>query len=81
MAQPYPLPISGEISYDRRMLLGKSPVFKVYKGNYKGEPVAVKRSKVEFAFRKFNREMELLPKLNHENVVKILTVEQDYDFR
>ena len=76
----YP-PLSGKIKFDRKKLLGKGGFADVYEGTYEEKPVAVKRILVTNLNISLEREINLQPRLQHENVLKILTVEQDDDFR
>ena len=75
----YPKPFSNEIQFDRNEVLGRGNSV-VYRGTYKGLPVAVKRIVVDL-LSKEDREIRTQVKLDHENVLKIVTVEQDLDFR
>lgn len=50
----------------------------VYAGNYHNNEVVVKRILIEHVER---REIDVQTQLHHENVVKIITVEDDIDFR
>jgi hypothetical protein len=75
----YPKPFSNEIKFDRNEVLGIGNSV-VFHGTYNGLPVAVKRIEV-FKLSKEDREIRTQVKLDHENVLKIVTVEQDLDFR
>lgn len=81
MTMPYPPRFSGKIQFDRSKLLGKGGFSIVYQGTYFIKPVAVKRISVEYLNNSLEREINLHPTLNHENILKILLVEQDDDFR
>ena len=74
----YPLNFSGQITIIRNEELGKGSYGKVFVGIYNGDRVAVKRIEHHLVD---NREVEVQIQLRHENVVNILTVEEDLDFR
>ena len=75
----YPKPFSGKIKYDRNDVLGEGNST-VYRGTYKSKDVAVKRIVLQPS-TSADREFTTQTKLDHQNVLKILTVEQDPDFR
>ena len=59
-----------------------SGVSYVYVGTFKGKRVAIK--KLERVYRSYeadNLEIGTLKKLDHQNVVKMFTIEEDQDFR
>ncbi|XP_046460725.1 uncharacterized protein LOC124207369 isoform X2 [Daphnia pulex] len=68
------------ISYDRREILGTGGFGTVFLGSYDGKQVAVKRIELQRLDPK-DREVTLQKQLNHENVMAILAVEHDVDFR
>ncbi len=68
-----------EIEFDKNKVLGIGNAV-VFEGFYNGLPVAVKRITVEL-LPKEDREVITQVRLDHENVLKILAVEQDADFR
>ena len=77
----YPKPFSGKITFDRKKLLGQGGFAAVYEGTYESDRVAVKRIPVYFLNTTLERGIGLQPTLNHENVLKILAIEEDEDFR
>ena len=82
MEAPYPPRFSGQIKINRSKILGKGGYGTVYEGIYANERVAVKRITVDsFRDKILDREIRLQPTLNHVNVLKILAVEQNDDFR
>ncbi|KAI9561484.1 hypothetical protein GHT06_012442 [Daphnia sinensis] len=76
----FPKPWSGNIEVNKGDVLGKGGFGIVYRGTYNGETIAVKKIMLENV-DKHNREVTLQIQLDHENVLKILTVEQSDDFR
>ena len=86
----YPKPFSGKIKFDSGDVLGdsKSPVCR---GTFDGQTVAVKqiwkkqvktsRADVETSLTEVDREIEAQIHLKHENVVKMITAEEDKNFR
>ncbi len=60
-------------------LLGKGRFGAVYGGTFQEKPVAVK--KVQLTDAQIEREYAALQQLEHENVVKLLHVEDDQQFR
>jgi hypothetical protein len=79
MADSYPKPFSNKIELDKNKVLGRGNSV-VYRGSYERHPVAVKRIVVD-TLSKEDREVKTQVRLDHDNVLKILTVEQDADFR
>jgi hypothetical protein len=79
MADSYPKPFSNKIELDKNKVLGRGNSV-VYSGSYERHPVAVKRIVVD-TLSKEDREVKTQVRLDHDNVLKILTVEQDADFR
>lgn len=75
----YPKPFSKKIHYERKDVLGEGNSI-VYRGTYEEEEVAVKKIVLRPSLNE-DREFKAQLKLNHQNVLKILTVEQDADFR
>lgn len=76
---PYPKPFSNKIQYERKDVLGEGNSI-VYRGTYEDNKVAVKRIVLRPSLNE-DREFKAQLKLNHQNILKILTVEQDADFR
>ena len=72
-------PFLNEIQYNRNDLLGKGNSV-VYRGYFNGNPVAVKRIVLRLLSEE-DREVQTQGNLDHENVLKILAVSQDLDFR
>lgn len=72
---------SGRINIDRKKLIGNGNFATVYAGIYGEQPIAVKRILVENVSIYQERDLKLQSTLDHENVLKVLTVEQDTDFR
>lgn len=77
----FPSRVTGKIVCDynsKENVLGEGGYGHVFRGSYEGQDVAIKRiieSRAEI--REFKAQM----KLEHDNVLKILTVEQDDNFR
>ncbi len=68
------------IKIDKKQILGQGGYGIVYKGLRGKEAVAVKR--IQSANTESNeKEEEALKSLNHPNVIKLLDVEIDKDFR
>ena len=68
------------VSFDRKKILGKG----VFEGNWNGQQVAVKR--INLADQETNRigeqsPEEVLKNLDHRNVIKLLHVYSDDDFK
>jgi hypothetical protein len=76
---PYPKPFSNKIQYERKDVLGEGNSI-VYRGTYEDNKVAVKRIMIRPSLNE-DREFNAQLKLTHQNILKILTVEQDADFR
>ena len=78
----YPKPFSGEIKFEKRNVLGESNS-PVYRGTFDGKTVAVKRilKSNESSLTEVDREIAAQIHLNHRNVVKMITAEEDDDFR
>lgn len=82
-AESYLCPISGEINIDQKKVLGKGSSAVVYEGTY-GYDKKTFAVKQIMLVKQIGISMEpVLPYLNilHPNVLHVLTVEQDYDFR
>lgn len=77
MSQEYE-PIGDGCYYNRSNKLGRGRDGLVYSGEYYGKDVAVKRVQLEDSKP---REEALLAKLVHENVVKLIYVRVNKDFR
>ena len=76
----YPKPFSGDIKFERRNVLGASNST-VYRGTFEEKTVAVKRILKSQSSLTEDREITAQINLDHQNVVKMLTAEQDDDFR
>ena len=77
----YPKPFSGEIKFERENVLGKSNST-VFRGTFNGQSVAVKRIERRYPPSPGeDREIAAQIHLNHRNVIKMITAEQDDDFR
>ena len=78
----YSKPFSGEIKFEKRNVLGASNS-PVYRGTFDGKTVAVKRilKSNESSLTEVDREIAAQIRLNHQNVVKMITAEEDDDFR
>jgi hypothetical protein len=76
---PYPKPFSNKIQYERKNVIGEGNSI-VYRGTYEDNEVAIKRIVLRPSLNE-DREFNAQLKLTHQNILKILTVEQDADFR
>lgn len=73
---------SRTILYDRSNILGRGGFAIVYSGTLDGNPVAVKRIQRDVVANESNkREEEALRRLDHPNVINLLHVEEDDDFK
>lgn len=79
MASDNSSPFSGKIECSKH-ILGRGGYGTVYRGRYEGCDVAVKRIQLD-SFENEDREIKLQNGLDHDNVLKILTVEDNEDFR
>lgn len=75
----------GKLSYTRSQILGRGGFGTVFHGFIEGQPIAVKRIELLPSTNQENtndfHEFELQMALEHDNVLAILTWEQDEDFR
>lgn len=65
----------------RDKLLGEGCFGTVFEGIWKGIPVAIKRIPVNYIIASCEQEENALKLFDHENVIKLLHVEKDKDFR
>lgn len=79
MANNNSVAFSGKIDCTKS-ILGKGGFGTVYRGRYEDCDVAVKRIQLD-SFEGDDREIRIQNGLDHENVLKILTVEDNDDFR
>lgn len=70
-----------KLEYDRSKILGRGGFAIVYSGKLDGEPVAVKRLQQDMAANENQIEEEALRQLDHPNVIHLLHVEEDEDFK
>ncbi len=68
-----------KLEYDRSKILGRGGFAIVYRGNLDGRPVAVKR--LQLVDNGDEREEEGLRKLDHPNVISLLHVKNDENFK
>ena len=77
----YSKPFSGEIKFERENVLGTSNST-VFRGTFNGQSVAVKRIERRYPPSPGeDREIEAQIHLNNPNVVKMITAEEDDNFR
>jgi serine/threonine protein kinase len=71
------------LTIDRAKILGKGKYGIVYKGVWGENPqiVAIKRIPIDNVATSNEREVNALKKFDHENVIKLLHVEEDKDFK
>ncbi len=69
-----------EKGYMRRDRLGMGSFAIVFLGSYKGKEVAVKRIEID-RVDPDDREVKLQIDLEHDNVLKILSVDEDEDYK
>lgn len=69
------------LEYDRSNILGRGGFAIVYGGTLNGKPVAVKRIQLDMVANENKREEEALRRLDHSNVIDLLHVEDDDDFK
>lgn len=67
-------------SFDRNKILGRGFYGLVYEGKFEGKTVAVKRSHLIYVNDLITKD-ELLKKIEHSNLVKLLHIAKDQDFR
>jgi len=67
--------------YDCSNILGRGGFAIVYRGKLDGKPVAVKRMQQEMVANDNRREEEALRLLDHPNVISLLHIENDEDFK
>jgi len=66
-------------NYDRKKLLGMGAFVSIYEGRYKGKSEAVKRIQLEYI--KYDKEIVPHLKMDNENLVKMLSVMEDVEFK
>jgi len=69
------------IDYDQSQILGKGGFAIVFRGSFDGNIVAVKRIQQDMLAEDNQREEEALRRLDHPNVITLLFVEDDEDFK
>ncbi|XP_057372419.1 serine/threonine-protein kinase/endoribonuclease ire-1-like [Daphnia carinata] len=76
------------VDYDKDDLLGEGVESYVFKGTFAGDEVAVKRMEKKFGQKKANeekdfqtREEKAMKQFNHPNVLKLLEVQEDENFK
>lgn len=74
----YPKPFSEKIKYNRSSVIKKGAFGQTYLGSYDDGIVSVKRIAAHRA--QLKQSIELQIDLDHDNVVKLYTVEDDEDF-
>ena len=77
----YPKPFTKKINFERENVLGASNS-PVYRGTFEDKPVAIKRIARRYPPSPGeDREIAAQIRLNHQNVVKMITAEEDKNFR
>lgn len=74
----YPKPFSGKIIYDRSNMIEKGAFGMVFLGSYDNKKVCIKRISTERVQKKSFVDLKI--NLDHENIVKLHTVEYNDDF-
>ena len=69
------------VEYDRSNVLGKGGFAVVFRGTFDGKPVAVKRLQEDTVAIDVQREETALRRLDHPNVIRLIYVENDEDFK
>ena len=72
--------IQNKIQFNRKIVLGIGNSV-VFQGKYQGQKIAVKRILLNPSNTEDDENLKTHTKLDHENVLKILIVEDDLDFR
>ncbi|KAJ3697361.1 hypothetical protein LUZ61_001066 [Rhynchospora tenuis] len=64
----------GTNNFDSANIIGRGGQGTVYRGNFKGQMVAIKKCKIvsESKKKEFGKEMIILSQINHKNIVKLL---------
>lgn len=73
--------LKNRLRISRNELLGDGRTAKVFKGEFDNQKVAVKRIQLVDANKFFDREVKGMANMNHRNVLKLLAVDQDDDFK
>jgi serine/threonine protein kinase len=75
-------PFGSMLTIDRAKILGKGKYGIVYEGVWGENQVAIKRIPIQdYVAISNEREVNALKKFDHENVIKLLHVEEDKDFK
>ncbi len=70
------------LKFEREKLLGKGGFGVVFEGNWNGNPVAVKRINLtDVDLKDLEKEETAMKPLDHPNVIRLLHVQSDQDFR
>ena len=73
--------VSQDLLYYEDIFLGNGTYGEVFKGKYKDKDVAVKQISLRNVNQQMDRENEIMCRLNHPNIVKLLDVENKGKFR
>ncbi len=70
-----------KIKLDKKKILGRGGYSQVFEGEWKNNQVAVKRIHLSKVVGHKQEEEITLKKLSHPNIIKLLHVESDADFK